>query len=243
MRKVIAIILFAIISISSFGYSLYNSIRISCGEVLPYNNEVISNTDCVWQYLDANKNFDCFDETQDRVALRNKIANVVGLKCYQYKEYDRLGGWGLTNFGFRKISVVKGLNINNYIDKFAHEAIHLKYYNKNERWTTYKTFVVLFESNDKDLKQCAINWAYEYVGWYTVDSAGNSMVNQVPNFDYDPAYYIIQYLRGEILSYVPTNSLKERVSVNRLQNGTSTEPRLKIEEGDTMYGRYIGYGC
>ena len=69
------------------------------------------------------------------------------------------------------------------------------------------------------------------------------MVNQVPNFDYDPAYYIIQYLRGEILSYVPTNSLKEHVSVNRLQNGTSTEPRLKIEEGDTMYGRYIGYGC
>ena len=31
MRKLITIILLAIISISSFGYALYNSIRISCG--------------------------------------------------------------------------------------------------------------------------------------------------------------------------------------------------------------------
>lgn len=50
-------------------------------------------------------------------------------------------------------------------------------------------------------------------------------------------------MRGFLLSIVPTTPLKEDVDVNRLQNGTSTEPRLKIEEGDAMYGRYIGYGC
>ena len=181
MKKLIAIILFAIISISAFTYALWGSIKISTCETLSYNNEVIRDTDCVWQYLEANKNFDYFDESQDRGSLRNKISDLVGLKFYQYKEYDRLGGWGLTQFGLRKISVVKGLNINNYIDTFAHEAIHLKYYNSNERWTTYKTFVTLYESGDKELQQCAINWAYQYVGWYTIDSDGNSMVRQTPN--------------------------------------------------------------
>ena len=133
MRKLIAIILLAIISISSFGYALYNSIRISCGEVLPYNNEVISNTDCVWQYLDANKNFNCFDEAQDRVALRNKITNVVGLKCYQYKEYDRLGGTQVATISGQEIDIGTGTIITNYfkgIDILNTTLEHLviKYY-------------------------------------------------------------------------------------------------------------------
>lgn len=195
-KKQIALIILAVVLIVPlFVYSLTITIKVSNCEKLDYNYQVITTNNRVYKYLKDNLNYDY--EAIDRDVLRNKITSVVGLNHYVYKECSRLNNgeaYGRTFFALRQISVVNYLNINVYIDTFCHEAIHLKYYNSNERWTTYKTFVVLFESNDKDLKQCAINWAYRYVSYYTIDEYGRAMNNSAPARDYDPAHYIIQYL-------------------------------------------------
>lgn len=193
--KTLLITLAFIIVLPMFIYAVAITVKLRTCDTLKYNSQVITTDDNVYKYLNENVSYN-FEET-NRTKIRTKIENLLDLKFYTYKEYNNLcngRAYGQTIFGFRKIKVVNYLDTNTYIETFCHEAIHLKYYNSNERWTTYKTFVVLFESNDKDLKQCAINWAYKYVSYYTIDEYGWAVSNNMPPRDYDATYYIIQYL-------------------------------------------------
>lgn len=177
-------------------YAVALNVRVRTCDTLEFKTQLITTDSNVYKYLNENVSYD-FKET-DRTKIRNKIENLLDLKFYTYREYNKIcngRAFGQTVLGFRKIKVANYLDTNTYIETFCHEAVHLKYYNCNERWTTFKTFTTLFESNVKDFKQCAINWAFRYIRCYTIDNTNNCVSNNIPEEKYDATYYMIDYLR------------------------------------------------
>ena len=53
---------------------------------------------------------------------------------------------------------VKGIN---YCMTLCHEILHYVYSSDNERYISFMTFKVLYESNDSDLRNASMKWAYD----------------------------------------------------------------------------------
>lgn len=196
-REILLITLAFMIILPMFIYAITITIKVRTCDTLEFNSQIITTDDIVYKYLNENVSYN-FDET-NRTKIRTKIENLLDLKFYAYKEYNKIcngRAYGQTVLGFRKIKIANYLDTNTYIETFCHEAVHLKYYNCNERWTTFKTFTILFESEDKDFKQCAINWAFRYIKCYTKDETSNCISNNMPEEKYDATYYMINYLRS-----------------------------------------------
>lgn len=84
----------------------------------------------------------------------------------------------------RVVIVDKDIDVATYIIAYTHELIHVKYQTVNERYTAYKTFLVLYESGNKTLKQVAMYYAKEQLN------------GQFEGTDYDCSWYIDKYLKG-----------------------------------------------
>ena len=112
--------------------------------------------------------------------VKSKLEELLGLSCYFYQEKD-LGEEisGVSYLMFRFIIIEKDLNINDYIEVLCHEMIHLKYNTLNERFTQYKTFEVLYNS---EFNQVALNIAY-------------NMKHGIYPYEYDCYAYIVEYLK------------------------------------------------
>ena len=87
-----------------------------------------------------------------KAELRTRIENVINIHCYFYSERDLPAGYdGKTIILLRTIKMRKTLTNEEYILAFAHELCHLKGWSINERYTSYLTFIKLYNSEFKDI--------------------------------------------------------------------------------------------
>lgn len=98
------------------------------------------------------------DYGYDRHKIRQKLNALVGVHFYMYRERRLNDCWGRTVILYRLVEVDRDIAINDYIETVCHELCHLKYNTANERYTQYKTFVTLYES---EFRQIALNIAYK----------------------------------------------------------------------------------
>jgi hypothetical protein len=118
------------------------------------------------------------DYTKEEV--KNKLENILGVNSYFYVEKDLDEDIsGFTYLMFRLIVIEKDLSINDYIEVLCHEMIHLKYNTIDERFTQYKTFERLFES---EFRQVALNIVHD-MQW------------GVYPYEYECYAYIVDYLK------------------------------------------------
>lgn len=108
-------------------------------------------------YIEPTREITLWYEQKDyshytKVELRKKLEKVVGVHLYFYGEQDLpVGRDGRTIILLRDIKMRKSLTNEEYILAFAHELCHLKGWANNERYTSYLTFVKLYNSEFKDV--------------------------------------------------------------------------------------------
>lgn len=201
-KKTIALLILTIISLVWFGYvlSIYLIVKNNKNK-LEYESISITTESKVFKYLDENRNYSYLNNNLKEI--RTEAEDLVGLHFYIYlgkdvKSIEHGAAWGVTNFYFRTITVAEKIGVGNYIHVIVHELVHLKYYNANEMWTNFMTFKLLYESDNPDFKQVAINYAYRYISSHTIDEKGNLVNTNWAGNLYDMSYYIINYLEAKI---------------------------------------------
>ena len=83
----------------------------------------------------------------------------------------------------RTVKIKKNLNIVDYVTSYAHELTHLKYLYADETLTTFKAFVVLYESGNEEIRNMALR------------DAQSIIYGAFKGTDYDCGHHIIQYLQ------------------------------------------------
>ena len=69
----------------------------------------------------------------------------------------------------------------------AHELVHIKYVTKDEQWTTFKTIIILLESESKVLHEVGKYYALSILTMY------NSLEYGMYLYEYDVGAYIVEY--------------------------------------------------
>lgn len=123
--------------------------------------------------------------TLTKKEIRNIIKELYDIP-HIYIETDNLPEKenGISYVLLRMINVKKSLDIKTYAITYAHELTHIKYQTADETFTTFMTFVTLYESGNKELQNMALKEAQGIInGGY----AGT---------EYDCGYYILKYLKN-----------------------------------------------
>lgn len=200
--KIILDIIILLIFLLEFGYLLSIKFIVESRPSLPVMNITISEDSDVWKYFRNNRNLSYRFKEKDLVTIRKKVEKEVDISSYIYKGYDTYlkngTASGYANFYFRSIHVTEKQSLVGYVWTVAHELIHIKYYNANEMWVNFMTFKILYESEDADFNQAAINNGYLYIACHTYDEDGKKMSSYCPSDGYDIVYYMYQYF-NEIL--------------------------------------------
>jgi hypothetical protein len=97
---------------------------------------------------------------------KKKIDNLLTPHPYKLKiknlNWFKSDGVAVTFFNTIYIDDdVKGIN---YCITLTHEILHYQYSSDTERFISYMTFKVLYESNDKHLSNASMKWAYTKLG-------------------------------------------------------------------------------
>ena len=155
---VVCMILFAKLLIITYNNDL---------EVLPYEQVQLSVTPMETNYT--------------KETAKQAIDKLYNTK-HKYNETKvAKGTTGNAQVFTRVVNIDPNLTVHEYIITYAHELTHVKYQTADETFTAYKTFEVLYESGDEELKYHATKYAsaviagaYEYT-------------------DYDCGYYMLKY--------------------------------------------------
>lgn len=127
-----------------------------------------------------NIEYSYWETDKTRQQLKYEIEELVGIRGYKYKEEDLQGSLsGLCEFGTNTVTIDIYLDDQNYVKALVHELCHVKYRSTDERYTEFKTFEYLYNSQ---FKQVALNLAYV------------QMCGYVP-IEYNCWYYIYNYLK------------------------------------------------
>ena len=115
-----------------------------------------------------------------KAELKTKIENLTGQRWYIYREKElEPFTYGQTYIMFRWVEISEDLDLNTYAETLCHELVHLKYNTGDERFTTYQTFVILYES---EFRQIALNMLY-------------GQANGQYSYDYDCYAQMVNYLK------------------------------------------------
>lgn len=117
-----------------------------------------------------------------REEARVKIEALFGNPKYKYKEKQIERPY--SNILFKTVVVPQDTGINHYIYSLTHELVHLTERTGCERYVEFRTFQILYESGDADLKIVA-------------DEIANKCYFKQCDKDYQCWYYIYNYLKGE----------------------------------------------
>ena len=162
---VIAVLVALIVAVSSLNCRIHFSHR---WKVKPYQVEHYSKPQNYAEFI-------------DRSDLKLWVKNLVDTP-HIYHEKANLPQLARTSILFRSITIRKGLDNETFALTYAHELVHIKYLCQNETYTSYKTFVILYESKNVTLRNVAERYAIDVLagGW-----KGTA---------YDIGYYIQNYL-------------------------------------------------
>lgn len=117
--------------------------------------------------------------------IKIQVDNLFNNPFYFYNEVDDFGYDGLTTFVIRKIEIRTALPLAEYTYVMAHELVHLTEYTMNECYTTYKSIILLYESNNAWFKEVA-----KYKASEIVENHNKGV--------YDCGYYLLEYFGGGI---------------------------------------------
>ncbi len=93
---------------------------------------------------------------------------------------------GKTYIMLKLIVLDNNLSLEDYAITLTHELVHLTYFTANERYTSFKTFQILYESKNEYFKNVALAYA-------NLDFSGNTTK------EYSCAGYIEEYLKKDKL--------------------------------------------
>lgn len=82
----------------------------------------------------------------------------------------------------RLVRIDSNLSNFSYAYTLVHELTHVKYQTGNETWTSYKSFIILYESGSSALQYIALKYAQDQLG------------GLYEGTEYDCSYYIAEYL-------------------------------------------------
>ena len=126
--------------------------------------------------------------------LRELVDNEFEIS-YNYREVDSIkdGSLGTAGILFRDITVVKNMSTHETQDKYlyvivlTHEIMHLKYFTGDERYTTYKTFKELYESDNPVLKEMGLYQAWLIITRFYPEEyyCGDQIYNQLSKDGYN----------------------------------------------------------
>jgi hypothetical protein len=90
--------------------------------------------------------FDTNNSPKNRNEIRKDIEDLLNIRFYFYEE-TKIEDGGMCNPIIRKILLSSDLTDIEYIEIFCHELCHIKYFTSNERFTQYKTWETLYNSD------------------------------------------------------------------------------------------------
>lgn len=99
--------------------------------------------------------YEPYSTDMTRAEIRERMERIVGV-CLYDERFEAIADKGNVNTFSRVIRINKDIEITDYIWVLCHEMVHLKYYSHCERFTSYKTFVLLYNS---EFRPMAINLA------------------------------------------------------------------------------------
>lgn len=126
-----------------------------------------------------------YEWSRPRKELRAAIEKET-TKFYFYKETNKFASQqqlGTSNLFFNIVTIRTGLSDVDYTISLTHELCHIKYHIGNEIYTSYKTFITLWESDNPYLHDAGKVYAVRVL-------AGKELK------EYDCGYYILNYLRA-----------------------------------------------
>lgn len=148
MKRVIVesiVILFLFVNIVLFTYIHF---VITCREMSPTMEYVAVEPKISLEY-------EPYTTDMTRAEIRERMEDIVGV-CLYDERFEVIADNGNTNTFSRIIRIYKYIKTTDYIWVLCHEMVHLKYYSHCERFTGYKTFVYLYNS---EFRPMAINLA------------------------------------------------------------------------------------
>lgn len=128
--------------------------------------------------------------TYTKNELKEEISKLYNIS-HCYEEIDNLEPTttGTTKLLLRKVYIRKNLSLQSYATTYAHELTHIKYNTANETYTNYMSLIILYESENIQLQQIALN---EMKAIIKGRESGTV---------YDCGYYLLNYLKekGEVI--------------------------------------------
>ena len=102
---------------------------------------------------------------------KKKIDKLLNIHNYKLKvrnlDWCEMAGFSATLFN--TIYIDDDITGVYYCITLTHELLHYQYSSDNERYISFMTFKVLYESDDVHLRNASIKWAYNELG-YTIKS-------------------------------------------------------------------------
>ena len=117
-----------------------------------------------------------------REESKKEIENLFGNPKYIYIESDCEYSYCYPML--RLVVINKNTSTLQYIIDLTHELVHITEFVVNERYTSYKTFIKLYESNNRNFQVTAFALA-------TIQHSGKVQ------HDYNCWYYIYEYLKNK----------------------------------------------
>lgn len=124
-----------------------------------------------------------FDEPskEEAAALVRNLYNTP----HSFKETDLNNKNGHADILKKVVYIDDNLTISDFIYAYAHELTHLKYATTNETFTSYKSIIMLYESNNHILQCVAL-------------SATTEILNGcAEGTEYDCGYYLTEYFKDK----------------------------------------------
>ena len=121
--------------------------------------------------------------------LKGLVDNLFDTPHFVVKMGKKTQNWATSSCMFRVVFISQDLQDEDLVLMYAHELAHIKFFNVNETYISFKTFETLYESENEILKNIAERYAHKVV------TLGNEKGTKS-----DCGYYILRYLKqkGEI---------------------------------------------
>lgn len=117
--------------------------------------------------------------------VKHLVDKLVNTPHFYTEKGKRMQNWGYSQIMFRRVVINSYLEGEDYVITYTHELVHLKYWCENETYTSFKTFVALYESGNEILRNVAERYAYSVI-----------TLGEFDGTEYDCGYYILEYLKG-----------------------------------------------
>lgn len=137
----------------------------------------------VKSYNPVNLQFEYMNYTITKADAKQLISDLLDVE-HTYIETNDISTTDFANSSItrKEVKIRPDLPLKEYVISYTHELVHIKYELYDETNTAYKTFVELYESGHKELKNISLVYAQSIMdGCYK-------------GTEYDCGYYILQYL-------------------------------------------------